>query len=152
MKKLLQILGGIFAVLIVVAVIGFVVIARKGNALDKESKEYVDRVTPEILSSLSKDKLFEYANDELKTSGTDEQFQKMFAYFGKLGAFKKCGESKGQARIFVTPKTGERITGEYIAQADFEKGPATIKIATVKTQGKWYIWGFHIDSMVFADQ
>jgi hypothetical protein len=46
MKKTLMILGGIFAVLLIAGVIGFAIIAMKGNALDEESKAYVDQVTP----------------------------------------------------------------------------------------------------------
>lgn len=58
MKKALMILGGIFAILIVAGVISFSVLAVKAAALDKESKAYVDEVTPKILANLNKETLF----------------------------------------------------------------------------------------------
>ena len=50
MKKSFQVLGYIFASLILVGITAFLVIAFKGNALDKESKAYVDEVIPEQTS------------------------------------------------------------------------------------------------------
>jgi hypothetical protein len=143
-------LGGVFAVLLVVAVIGLIILASKGNALDKESKGFVDLVVPKILTDLSKDILFQYASDELKGSATGEEFDRMFHWFGQLGKFKEYKESKGQAKMFVSPQSGKQITGEYVAQAEFENGPATIIVNTIKTAGKWQIKGFRINSMVFV--
>jgi hypothetical protein len=151
MKKTLMILGGIFAVLLIAGVIGFAIIAMKGNALDKESKAYVDQVTPIILANLNKETLFKYASDELKKSASPEDFDKIFTWFTKLGQFKEYKGSKGQANISVTTEKGKQITGVYQAQAGFEKGPATINITTIKKGDKWQIIGFHINSMALAN-
>jgi len=151
MKKTLMILGSIFAVLIIASVIGFSVLAVKGKALDKESKTYVDQVTPLLLENLSKDNLFKYASDELKNSSSPEEFVKLFNFFSKLGRFRKYIESKGQANISVTTDKGKQITGYYEAQADFENGPATIKITTIKKGDQWQVIGFHINSMALAN-
>jgi hypothetical protein len=150
MKKFFMVLGGVFAVLLVVAVIGFIIVASKGNALDKESKSFVDLVVPKILTDLSKDNLFQYASDELKGSATEDEFDRMFRWFGQLGKFKEYKESKGQARMFVSPQSGKQITGEYVAQAEFENGPATIIVNTIKPADKWQIRGFRINSSVLV--
>lgn len=146
-----MILGSVFAVLIIAGVIGFSVLAVKGNALDKESKIYVDEVIPLLLDNLSKDNLFKYASEELKDSASPEEFDKLFKFFVKLGKFVKYKESKGQANISVTTKNGEQINGYYEAQTDFENGPATIKITIIKKGSQWQIIGFHIDSMTLAN-
>ena len=152
MKKTLMILGGIFAILIIVAVIGFSIMAMKGKALDEESKAYVDKVTPIILSDLNKETLFKYASDELKNSASQIEFDKIFNFFTKLGRFKEYKGSMGQANISVTTEKGKQITGRYEAQAEFEKGPATIKITTLKKNDKWQIIGFHINSMALVNE
>jgi len=152
MKKTLMILGGIFAILIVAGVIGFSLLAIKGKKLDKESKTYVDEVVPIILSNLNKETLFQYASDELKNSASSEQFDKIFNWFGKLGQFKEYKGSTGQANILVMAGRGKQITGLYEAKAEFESGPATVKIATTKKENAWHIIGFHINSMALLNQ
>ena len=152
MKKALMILGGIFAVLIVAGVIGFSVLAMKGKALDQESKAYVDEVTPIILANLNKETLFKYASEELKESASPAEFDKIFNWFTKLGHFKEYKGSKGQANMLLTPGKGKQVTGLYEASAEFEKGPATIKITTIRKGDKWQVMGFHISSIALVNE
>lgn len=152
MKKTLMILGGIFAILIVAGMIGFSVIAIKGKSLDDESKAYVDHVAPAILSSLNKETLFVYSSDELNKSASPAEFDKIFYWFAKLGRLKEYKGSKGQANILFTTEKGQQITGNYEAYAEFEKGPATIKLVTIKKGDKWQVMGFHINSMALANE
>lgn len=152
MKKTLMILGGIFGVLIIVGVIGFSILAVKGNALDEESKSYVDDVTPKILANLNRVTLFQYSSEELKNSAPQEEFDKLFNWFGKLGKFIEYKESNGQANISVTTQNGKQITAYYVAQAEFENGPATIKVSTMKKGDDWQIYGFHVNSMALANE
>ena len=152
MKKTLMILGGIFGVLIILGVVGFSILAVKGSALDEESKAYVDDVTPKILANLTTENLFQYASDELKNSAPEEEFVKLFNWLNKLGQFIEYKESKGQANISVTTQNGKQITAYYEALAEFETGPATIKVTTIKKGDNWQVIGFHINSMALASQ
>jgi hypothetical protein len=152
MRKILIVLGSIFAVIIVVGVIGFSILAVKGGALDEESKAYVDDVTPKILTSLNQETLFQFASDELKSSASQEEFDKIFNWFGKLGKFVEYKESKGQANISVTTQSGKQITARYEAQAEFEAGPAAIKVSIIKKGESWQVVGFNINSMALATQ
>ncbi len=139
--------GGIFAVLTVVGVIGFWLLLGKGTTLDKESKAYIDKVTPIILANLNKETLFKYASEELK----DAPFQDtMFALFAKLGQFREYKGSNGQTDISGTTTEEKQITGLYHAQAEFESGPATIKLSIIKKGDNWKIIGFQISSAALA--
>ncbi len=149
MKKTLMILGGVFLVLVIIGAIGIGILAVKGSALDKESKAYVDRVTPIILADLNQKTLFKYADEELKKSVSAEDFKKIFKFFGRLGKFKKYEGSTGQANISVTTTSGKVITGRYAANAEFEKGPATVRITVIKRNTGWKILGFYINSKAF---
>ena len=150
MKKFFQVLGLIFAALILVGVIAFLVIAFKGSTLDKESKAYVDEVTPKILADLRKETLLSYSSDELKNAVKTEDMDKLFVWFKKLGQFKKYQGSKGQANISLTTQAGKVITGHYVAEAEFDTGPAQVRIVAAKKGGKWFIQMFRINSMALA--
>jgi len=150
MKKFLQVLGLFFAALILVGVVGFVVIALKGSALDKESKAYVDEVAPKILADLRTETLLTYASDELKNAVKPEDMDRLFAWFRKLGRFKEYKGSKGEAKISLTTQAGKVITGQYVAQAEFDTGPAQVQIVTVKKGDKWFVQMFGINSAALA--
>ncbi len=152
MKKTLMILGGIFAILVLAGIAGIAVIAVQGSALDEESRLYVDEVTPIILADLNKQTLLQYASDELKNSASSEEFDIIFNWFEKLGRFKIYNGASGQANISITPQEGKQITGFYQAKAEFENGPATIKVTAIKKGDDWQILGFHIDSIALAGQ
>ena len=152
MKKTLMILGGIFVFLVLAGAIGLYILDVKGTALDKESKAYVDEVTPKILANLSKETLFQYASDELKKAASPEEFDKIFNWFAKLGQFKEYKGAKGQSNMSVTSERGKQITGYYEAQAEFEKGPATIKITVIKKGDNWQVIRFYIESMALANK
>ena len=147
-----MVLGSIFGILIIAGVIGFVILAVKGNALDAESKAYVDRVTPALLTNLNKETLFTYASDELKASASPAEFDGAFAVFAKLGKLKEYKGSKGEATMSISSERGKQITGVYQAFAEFEQGPATIKISVIKKGDRWQILGFFINSAALVKE
>lgn len=151
MKKTFIILGVILAVLIVVGLIGGYLVQMKGSTLDKESKAFIDQVTPIILSQPQKETLFRYASDELKNSASSEQFDKTFSQFGKLGQFKEYKGSNGQARILATTGKRKQIAAFYDAEAEFATGPVAIRIVTIKKETGWQIVGFHINTIAPAN-
>lgn len=150
MKKFLVISGGVFIALIIVAVIGFAIIAKKGSELDKESKSYIDHTVPIILSDLTKETFYKYASQTVIESTSEEDLDKLISAYKKLGDFKKYEESKGQAGMHYNAQ-GKTITAEYIAKVEFESGPAKISIALIKHNQEWKIQMFRIDSKVFLD-
>jgi hypothetical protein len=147
MKKALLIIGLVCAVLIVFVIGYLALVAVEGSTLDKESKAYVDEVTPKILADLRKDTFLAYASDELKNWVKPEELDKLFASFTKLGQFEEYRGSIGQAHISLTMRAGKVITGHYVAQAEFSTGPAEIQIVTVKRGRTWFVQMFRINSM-----
>lgn len=152
MKKTLIVLGGIFGFLIIVGLVGFAILAVKGSALDNEGRTYVDDVAPKILMDLSKETLLRYASSELKQATSSEEIDRLFTWFTKLGQFKEYKGSTGQAFISFTTEKGKQITGTYQAQVEFESGPATVKVVTIKKGDHWEIMGFHINSNALMPQ
>ena len=144
MKKLLISLGVIFLVLIVIAAIGFGYFVYKGNALDKESKAYVDAAIPAIATNWNKQQLLDRASPEFKKAVTEAQIDQLFHQFTALGRFMTFDSATGQAAAYVSPQTGKIVTAEYEARAYFEKGGTKFKIKLIKHGDQWQILSFNV--------
>ncbi len=152
MKKVLVILGGIFAGLILVGVIGFAIVAVKGSALDKESKQYVDAAIPAIVSSWDIAEIQKRASPEFKAAVSDEDLAKLIRMFQRLGKFKIYNGAKGDANISVTSQSGKVISAAYVGSADFDTGPAEILMSLIKHGDQWQLLGIHVNSKAFLEQ
>lgn len=149
MKKLLMVLGGIFAFLIVIIVISIGFVAVKGSKLDSSSKAYVDESVPLIVSTWSKDELLKRASPELRKVATDEEITQLFTKLSTLGALKSYDGSKGDAKINYDLKTGMTVSANYIAEATFENGKGHIKVTLLQRAGNWQILNFYVESPFF---
>lgn len=147
MKKFFTILGGIFAFLIVAAVIFFSITYYYGTGYDKESKLYVDLNLPQIIDNWKVEALTKRASPELMKVAPREKIEELFKVCSdKLGPMKEYKGSKGQSTIAFKAEKGKLITGAYVAEAIFEKAPATIKISIIKRNNDWQILEFFVNS------
>ena len=143
MKKFLTWIGGIF--LLIVALFIFLFIGK--GEYDIESKKYVERVTPIILSDLKKETLLIYSSKELKEAmNNDENTDKLFKWFEKLGEFKDINGSEGAANITYSQENGKIISANYYVKSNFETGEALVTVGVIKREGKWLIYNFRINS------
>jgi len=152
MKKFLMILGSIFLVLVMLAVIGIGIAAVKGTALDKESKAYVDSAVPAIISDWNQQELLDRASPEFRQAVKDGDLDKLYKMFRRLGKFQTYEGAKGQSNVSVTTNNGKRTSAAYTANATFETGPAVIDISLIKHDDLWQILGIHINSKVFLER
>lgn len=149
-----MILGGIFLVILIVGVAGFtyLYLSSNGEALDKESKQYVDTAIPAIISTWDKQAIIDRASPELITAISGDDLDKLLNLCrNKLGQLKEYQGAKGQARINITPTTGKVISAVYLGKANFESGSADINIRLVKHGERWQLLSFHINSKAFYE-
>jgi hypothetical protein len=151
MKKVLMILGGVFVVLVVLGIVGFAIVAVKGSALDKESKQYVDAAVPAIVSEWNIAEIQNRASPEFKSAVKDEDLEKLVRMYQRLGKFKAYNGAKGDANISLTSEHGKVISAAYVACAEFDTGPAEIKISLIKHGNQWQLLGININSKVFLE-
>lgn len=151
MKKALMVLGGVFAVLLVVGIVGISIVAIKGNSLDKESRQYVDRTIPAIVSTWEIAEIQNRASPEFKAAVNDGDLEKLLRKFRRLGKFKAYQGAKGQANMSVTTQNGKVISAAYIANAEFDSGPAEISLSLIKHGDQWQILGIRINSRLFLE-
>lgn len=152
MRKFLAVLGGIFAVIIVLVAAAIGYVSYVGKGLDKSSQEYVDALVPAIASHWSKDEVMRRASPELREliSNHPEDLDALFRKLSTLGALKTYEGSKGEAMVFVDARKGKSTTASYTAPATFEHGKATFQIKLILSSDKiWQLIYFHVDSPIF---
>ncbi|PLY05111.1 MAG: hypothetical protein C0625_13840 [Arcobacter sp.] len=152
MKKILMVLGGIFLVFVIAGIIGFTLLAKKGDALDEQSKTYVEKVVPEILSDLRPATLLKYSSSELIDSANKDEIDKLFKWYGKLGKYKQMGDVVGGSNINYSQEKGKVVSAQYQINTEFETGPATIILVLIQRDDKWQIYNFKINSKAFVTQ
>jgi hypothetical protein len=150
LKKLLMILGAIFAILVVIVGIALAYFAYTGGALDKESKAYADSAIPAITANWDMAELQNRLSPEFKTTLKSGDLEKLYAQFRRLGPLRKYNGVRGDATIGVTPN-GKMVTARYIGSAEFETGPAEVLLALIRHGDQWQILGFRINSRVFLE-
>jgi hypothetical protein len=150
LKKGLMALGAITLTVIVGITIVFAIMSVMGPKFDSESKKFVEETVPIICSSWNYQDLTCRASTELLNSASDEDFKLVFKNFSeKLGHLKKHKVSAGEARIGFFIQNGKVVTADYIVDAEFDKGPATIHIRLIKRGDKWQYKQFFINSPAF---
>jgi hypothetical protein len=152
MKKFLVVLGSIFLVIILLVVGGIAFVAIRGSGLDKESKAYADAAIPPIVSTWSEKALLDRASPEFKKVTTIDQLDRLFRWFSSLGPLQNCAPAEGHALMSSTTQTGNRITADYDAKANFAKGEANIHLTLIKHGDKWQIAGFKVNSQALMPE
>ena len=152
MKKVLMILGGAFAAIVVLVIAGVAISAVKGSGLDKESKEYVDAAVPEILSKWDIAEIQNRASPEFKTAVRGEDLEKLLRISRRLGTFKAYNGAEGQARISILTGKGTVISAAYVVRADFDTGPAEIRLSLIKHRDQWQLLGISVFSKALLEQ
>jgi hypothetical protein len=150
MKKFLAVLGVVFLIVIVLGAIGFGYIAYRGNALDKESKAYVDAAIPAIFTNWNKNEFASRTSPEFRKVVTDDQLDRMFRSGTALGRMMTFDSAEGHADISVSPQAGKMITARYNAKAYFEKGNAFITLDIIKHDNHWQIMAFYVNGPKLA--
>ena len=147
MNKFLKILGGIFLVLLIVAGIAAAIIIPKGWTLNKNAIEYFETNVPILVASWNSEELLKRSAPEILVDATKDQMPKMFIWLSKLGKLKRLDKPVGQVGTGYYPGTQFKGTwADYVANAEFEAGSATIKLVLKRNGDSWQILGFHINS------
>lgn len=150
MKKLLMILGGIFGALLLALIILAIIFIPRFLKLDREATEYIQSNVPKIVANWNPTNLMAQASSVLLTDlQTNQNTGRMFEMFSELGSLKHLNTPEG--KVFSGAYTGEGTytIGNYDVKADFDKGPATIRIQLLRVGDAWKINGFRIYSDAF---
>jgi len=150
MKKVFTILGVIFAVFLILAVIAAAIFIPRALKLNRDATTYIQGAVPQIVAHWNPQDLSDRATPELlKAAKSKEELDRLFEMFSKLGALKHLDTPTGSVYCGAYTGTGAYTVGTYTAEAEFEKGKATINIQLLRVGETWKINGFRIYSDVF---
>ena len=79
------------------------------------------------------------------------QTDQLFAKLAKLGSLKHYDGAKGQAKMFYIGGQGKTVTAEYVANAAFEHGDASIQVRLLQSSGHWQLSNFWVNSPIFLE-
>jgi len=153
MRRSFLVSAAVSVALIVAAFIGLGAVTGYGRQgdLNKESKAYIDRVLPVIVSSWDRQELINHASAEFLRFNPPEMIDKWFGRFSQgLGCMREYCGSRGNARVDNSQVLGRITTAVYEASAVFEKAPATIQVAMILRGDKWEILEFRLHSDAFS--
>jgi hypothetical protein len=146
-QKALMVMGAIFGVLIIVGVIGVSVFAYFNVGQNREARAYADAAIPAIITAWQPEELEKRLSPEARATLKPGELARLFATYVKLGKFKQYKGAQGQAQMGYVPGKGRVVSGFYVGMADFEKGPARIRLQLIRDDaGQWQIMGFWVDS------
>jgi hypothetical protein len=151
-KKFLIGCGALSLIVLVIAVIGFGILAYRGTQLDKESSVYADAALKAITTDWSQKALLDRASPEFKQVISIDQLDAHFRGFSKLGRLQNAEPMKGQAGISYHQGVGKQIQGLYTAKAQFEHAEATITLGLIKHGDQWQIARFDVQAPGYNPQ
>lgn len=151
LKMTFAVLGGIFLILVLSlgACVGS--LALKMPGLNEESQAYADETIEAVCAEWDQAALEERLSPEFWEVTSRADLKKLFEIVGKLGPLETFEASQGEANIRRFLGQGEQVTAVYVADAEFEQGPATITLTLVKHGDDWQVAGFNVNSMEFFE-
>jgi hypothetical protein len=144
MKKILTVLGGIFAILLVL----FGVVAIQATLLDRESSIYADDSIRAIATTWNEEALQQRASPELLSSASGNELDRVFIQLRPLGRMMHYDGSKCSSNLFYGTG-GKRTTAACNGRAEFEHGQAEMNLLLIK-HNVWQVGGFHVMPHVLA--
>ncbi len=139
MRKFLLAAGVVLLALLATGSVSFLYLSYRGNALDTESKAFVDSAVPAISKNWDRKELLDRATPELIRASNPDQLKAVFNRFATLGKLISYEGSKGDANIAFFSGSGTNIGASYVAHAHFENGDAIFRLALVKRDDRWMI-------------
>jgi hypothetical protein len=147
MNKFLKILGAVFLSLIVIVVIAAVILIPKSLWLNDDAVAYLEKNIPAIVEHWDAAELEKRSASEILTDESKVGLPRMFKWLETLGNLKGLETPLGQIGTGTLPGTPFNGTwGTYTIKAEFESGPAEIKVVLKRVGESWEILGFTVNS------
>ena len=147
MKKVFIFLSVAFALFVVIVIAGIIFVVSKGTALYKGSQEYVDIAIPAIVSEWDKQELMNRASPKFMESVQENELDKIFVMYRGLGKLKEYKSAEGKGGGFSFSSGHDKVISvDYVAKAQFDAGPAEIKVSLIKHGDNWKIFKFQVNS------
>ncbi len=149
MKKLLIVLGGIFAALLLTLGIAAAILVPRGLRLNAAAVAFLDQVVPAIADDWDYRILKKHATAELTEANSDDDLERQCARWQRqLGALVSHQPAQGMINTSATAVNwsgNSRTTGRFQLNAVFENGPAIVQVDLLRSDDQWRISGLEIN-------
>lgn len=147
MRKFLMVMGAIALVLFAVVGVGIFMTVSGGADIEAESKPYAEESVAAIATKWNQQEFLRRALPAVRESTKPDELKRLMeAFAAGLGPLVEYEAKMANFTVNVTAAQGKVVTVNYLVDARFEKGPATIRLTVVKSDGTWMIHTFFVDS------
>jgi hypothetical protein len=118
-----------------------------GSRARSEGVAVVRDLAPRLMQPWAPEALSQNAAPALMNGMKPGQLEKLFRHLtSHLGPLKSIDQiNEGPFNVFVS-NAGFQVHVQYVMEATFEKGPATVRWTLLKQDGRWRIEGFFVNS------
>lgn len=153
MNRFLNALGNLFLAGVVVAIVAAAYLIVRTQNLNEDASRYVDRAVRAMVDPWSHQEMIKRAAPEMLRRGGEKFFPELFTWYSTLGKLKALGKPAGRVGTGAFPGTPIRGTwADFVVPAQFEAGPAEIKLTLKRTGEDWQIMNLQINSPAFAQK
>lgn len=149
-KNILTALGVLMLLIIVLFVFIGVKTTRTYNKLDGKAEPLITKVLQEQSPSWKYETLKPYLSKLWLRGVKEEQTRKLLKLFNKLGKLKSIKAiTWSGCSSYTTTEYGDIDRCNYVANVDYENGPATVAVGVVLEKKNPKIIELHVNSNVF---
>ena len=162
----MRVLGAIFLALLLAIGAAAAAYVPQGFALQASAAAYVEENVPVIVQHWNPEEVTKRAAAEFLVPEVQEGLPAVFAQLSQLGKLQRLGKPQGgivvadlqvafrESRIGVSinNKPVKPIWAEFVVDADFDAGPANIKMMLVRRGEAWRIMGFWVGAPAAAKE
>ncbi|MDO8458142.1 MAG: hypothetical protein Q7T07_14670 [Burkholderiaceae bacterium] len=158
MTTILKFFGGVFLLTALLLGVLAAIFVPKGFAMQKSAIAYMETNVPLIVENWNPEEVTRRAAPEFLVPAVREGLPIVFQQLSKLGKLKKLGKAEGgmvvadlqlafhgtRFSVRTNSNIPQPVWAEFVANADFEGGPAKVKMTLVRRSDDWRILGFWV--------
>ena len=153
MRKIIAICAAASAAVLFTFAVAIAIVAVASKKLDLESHQYADASILAVVARWDTGALMTRASAQLGASPESaNEIRNVFSGFRILGQLTKYDGSYGSAQFIVKPNGDAVAMAEYVARAEFQNGPAGIRVTLIRIGDGWKILRFAVSPIISIDR
>ncbi|HVA78916.1 MAG TPA: hypothetical protein VNF27_13520 [Candidatus Binataceae bacterium] len=153
MRKIIGICAAASAAVLLTFAVAVAMVEVASQKLDLESHQYADAAIRAVVSRWDSNALMTRASDQLSESPESARdLRNEFSGFRVLGRLKKYKGCSGSTSFIAKPNGDALVMAEYTARAEFQNGPAEVRITLIRSGDSWKILRFAVSPIISYDR
>lgn len=116
-------------------------------AVHRECQAYVDQTLVDITGQWDPNAFIWHLDPETFEPGDEDEIESLFRHYRRLGPLVVYHASEGR----VTESEAGALEFSYRAEADYQKGRATLRVQGIRLNDDWYLRAIDVQSPALAD-